>query len=111
MAAAMPGAGTEAEQEYLARALGALIAVRRFDSPIHQARAVHNATLALSVYAHNLPEEDARRINIVRRKSLTIVLSDDASGISESDRNWLIAVMRKVLGKAGLVDLAENRLH
>jgi hypothetical protein len=111
MAAAMPGAGTDTEQEYLARALSALIAVRRFDSPIHQARAVHNATLALSLYAHNLPEEDAPRINILRRKSLTIVLSDDAPGISEGDREWLIAVMCKVLGKAADMDLAENRLH
>jgi hypothetical protein len=50
MAAPMPGGGADTQQEYLARALSALIALRRFDSPIHQARAVHNATLALRLW-------------------------------------------------------------
>jgi hypothetical protein len=61
--------GGDAEQQLLARVLGALIALRRFDSPIYLARAVHGATLALSLYA------------------------EDLRSIKEADRDWLIAAM------------------
>lgn len=101
----------DAEQQLLARALGALIAARRFDSPIHQARAVHGATLTLSLYADNLPAPDAERIKDLRHRSLEVAVSDDLWGISEGDRDWLTTVMHNVLGKAGEVDLAENRRH
>jgi hypothetical protein len=43
--------------------------------------------------------------------SLQVALAGDLRGISETDRDWLIAVLRNVLGKAGEVVLAENRLH
>ena len=103
--------GGDAEQQLLARALGALIALRRYDSPIYLARAVHGATLALSLYAEDLPTPDAQRIKELRTRSLQVAVSDDLRGISETDRDWLIAAMRNVLGKAGEVALAENRLH
>jgi len=71
----------------MARALGALIALRRFDSPIYLARAVHGATLALSLYADNLPASDAQRIRELRTVSLQVAVSDDLCGISEADRD------------------------
>jgi hypothetical protein len=101
----------DAEQQLLGRALGALISLRRFDSPVHLARAVHGATLALSLYADGLPALDAQRIKELRAQSLQVALSDARRGISEVDRDWLVATMRNVLGKAGEVALAENRLH
>jgi hypothetical protein len=101
----------DAEQQLLGRALGALISLRRFDSPVHLARAVHGATLALSLYVDGLPAVDAQRIKDLRAQSLQVALSDALRGISEVDRDWLIATMRNVLGKAGEVALAENRLH
>jgi hypothetical protein len=104
------GGGVGADQELLAR-LGALIGVPRFDSPIYLARAVHGATLALSLYADDLPASDGDRLKELRRQSLQVALDDDLRGISEADRDWLIAVMRNVLGKAGEVVLAEDRLH
>jgi hypothetical protein len=103
--------GGDAEQQLLARALGALIALRRFDSPIYLARAVHGATLALSLYAEDLPTSDAQRIKELRTRSLQVALSYDLRSISEADRDWLSATMRNVLGKAGEVALAESRLH
>jgi hypothetical protein len=105
------GGGAGADQELLARSLGALIGVPRFDSPIYLARAVHGATLALSMYADNLPASDGERLKHLRRQSLEVALDDDLRGISEADRDWLVAVMRNVLGKAGEVVLAEDRLH
>lgn len=87
----------DAEQQLLARALGALIAVRRFDLPIYQARAAYGATLALSLYADNLPAPDAERIKVLRQRSLDVALSDGLGGISETDRDWLITMMRNVL--------------
>ncbi len=75
------------------------------------ARAVHGATLALSLYADDLPASDANRIKDLRTQSLQVALSDDLRGVSEADRDWLISVISNVLGKAGEVALAENRLH
>jgi hypothetical protein len=51
--------GGDAEEQLLPRALGALIAVRRFDSATYLARAVHGATLALSLSAAELPTCEA----------------------------------------------------
>ena len=99
------------EHQLLARSLGALIALRRFDSPIYLARAVHGATLALSLYANDLPASDAARIKDLRTQSLEVALSDEVRGISEGDRDWLIATMRNVLGQGGEVSLPETRLH
>ena len=102
---------SNAEQQLLARALGALIAVRRFDSPIHQARAIHGATLALSPYADNMAPSDAKRLKELRATSIRVALSDDPTAIAEADREWLIAAMRRILGKAGAVVLAADRIH
>jgi len=111
----MPGGtlkdGGDAEKQLLARALGALLAVKRFDSPIYLARAVHGATLALSLYGDDLPAPDANRMKELRAQSLQVALDDELRGISEADRDWLIAAIRNVLGKAGEVALAEHRLH
>ena len=103
--------GANAEQQLLARSLGALIGLRRFDSPIHQARAIHGATLALSPYADNMAPSDARRLKELRARSIRVALSDDPTAIAEADREWLIAAMRRILGKAGAVVLAADRLH
>jgi hypothetical protein len=103
--------GVGADQQLLARSLGALIGVPRFDSPIHLARAVHGATLALSIYTEALPARDGDRVRELRRQSLQVALDDDLRGISETDRDWLIGIMRAVLGKAGAIVLAEDRLH
>ena len=103
--------GANAEQQLLARALGALIAVRRFDSPIHQARAIHGATLALSLYTDNMAPSDAKRSKELRDASIRVALSDDPTAIAEADRDWLIAAMRRILGKAGAVVLAADRIH
>ena len=111
----MPGGtvddGSHAEQQLIARALGALMSLEQFDSRIYLARAIHNATLALSMYADNLPALDAVRIQDLRRKSLRMALSDDLPGITEADRDWIIAAMRQVLGKGGDMVLAEDRLQ
>jgi hypothetical protein len=101
--------GADAEQQLLARCLGALIAVRRFDSPITQARAVHGATLALSMYADAMPECDAQRLKELRTRSIQVALSDDLRAISESDRDWLIGAIHDVLGKAGESIPAKDR--
>ena len=103
--------GANAEQQLLARALGALIAVRRFDSPIHQARAIHGATLALSLYTDNMAPSDAKRVKELRTESIQNALSDDPRAMGEADRDWLIAAMRRILGKAGAVALAVDRIH
>ena len=103
--------GANAEQQLLARSLGALIGLRRFDSPVHQARAIHGATLALSPYADNMAPSDARRLKELRARSIRVALSDDPTAIAEADREWLIAAMRRILGKAGAVVLAADRLH
>ena len=103
--------GGNAEQQLLARSLGALIAVRRFDSPIHQARAIHGATLALSLYADDMPAADAARVKELRNQSIQNALADDPRAIAEADRDWLIMTMRHILGKAGAVVLAQDRLH
>ena len=100
-----------AEQQLLARSLGALIAVRRFDSPVNQARAVHGATLALSLYADGMAAADAERVKELRNESIQNALSDDPKAVAEADRDWLIMAMRHILGKAGAVALAEDRLH
>ena len=100
-----------AEQQLLARSLGALIGLRRFDSPIHQARAIHGATLALSPYADGMAPSDAQRLKELRNTSIRVALSDDPRAIPEADRDWLIAAMRRILGKAGAVALAADRLH
>src|SRR5438270_3846698 len=97
--------GANAEQQLLARALGALIAVRRFDSPIHQARAIHGATLALSLYADDMAAADAARVKQLREKSIQNALSDEPRAMGEADRDWLIMAMRRILGKAGAVAL------
>jgi hypothetical protein len=101
----------DAEQKLLGRALGALMSLRPFDSQVHLARAVHGATLALSRYADDLPALHAERIKGLRTQSLQVALSDDLRHISAADVDWLIATMRNVLGKAGEVALAENRIH
>jgi len=103
--------GANAEQQLLARALGALIAVRRFDSPINQARAIHGATLALSLYADDMAAADAARVKGLRNDSIQNALSADPKAVAEADRDWLIMAMRRILGKAGAVALAEDRLH
>jgi len=103
--------GANAEQQLLARSLGALIGLRRFDSPVHQARAIHGATLALSPYADNMAPSDARRLKELRATSIRVALSDDPTAIAEADREWLIAAMRRILGKAGAVVLAADRIH
>src|SRR5438477_12098725 len=103
--------GANAEQQLLARSLGALIAVRRFDSPIHQARAIHGATLALSLYADDMAAADAERVKQLRTESIQNALSDDPRAMSEADRDWLILAMRRILGKAGAVALAVDRIH
>ena len=103
--------GANAEQQLLARSLGALIGLRRFDSPIHQARAIHGATLALSPYADDMAASDAQRLKELRNTSIRVALSDDPRAIPEADRDWLIAAMRRILGKAGAVALAADRLH
>ena len=102
---------SNAEQQLLARALGALIAVRRFDSPIHQARAIHGATLALSLYTDDMAPSDAERVKELRAESIQNALSDDPRAMGEADRDWLIAAMRRILGKAGAVALAVDRIH
>ncbi len=66
-----------ADQQLLARSLGALIGVPRFDSPIHLARAVHGATLALSMYADNLPASDGDRLKV--KGGITRSSSDSAA--------------------------------
>jgi len=99
------------EQQLLARSLGALISLRRFDSPIYLARAVHGATLTLSLYADELPAADVERLKALRTQSLQVALSDDLRHISEADRDWLIATVSNVLGQRGEVSLPENRLH
>ena len=103
--------GANAEQQLLARSLGALIGLRRFDSPIHQARAIHGATLALSPYADDMAPSDAQRLKELRNTSIRVALSDHPGAIAEADRDWLIAAMRRILGKAGAVVLAADRLH
>ena len=103
--------GANAEQQLLARSLGALIGLRRFDSPVHQARAIHGATLALSPYADNMAPSDAKRLKELRATSIRVALSDDPTAIAEADREWLIAAMRRILGKAGAVVLAADRIH
>jgi len=103
--------GANAEQQLLARALGALIAVRRFDSPIHQARAIHGATLALPPYADDMAPSDAQRLKDLRATSIRVARSDDPTAIAEADREWLIAAMRRILGKAGAVVSAADRIH
>src|SRR2546423_160840 len=103
--------GTNAEKQLLARSLGALIAVRRFDSPIHQARAIHGATLALSLYADDMSAAEAERVKKLRAESIQNALSSDPRAMGEADRDWLIMAMRRILGKAGAVALAEDRLH
>ena len=103
--------GANAEQQLLARSLGALIGLRRFDSPVHQARAIHGATLALSPYADNMAPSDAKRLKELRATSIRVALSDDRTAIAEADREWLIAAMRRILGKAGAVVLAADRIH
>lgn len=105
------GEGADAEQQLLARSLGALIGLPRFDSPIQLARVVHAATLAFSMYADNLPASDGARLKDLRRQSLQVALDDDLRGVSEADRDWLIGTIRAVLGKAGEIVLAEDRLH
>src|SRR5207248_10923346 len=62
--------GANAEQQLLARSLGALIGLRRFDSPVHQGRAVHGATLALSPYADDMAPSDAKRLKELRDASI-----------------------------------------
>ena len=99
--------GSNAEQQLLARALGALIAVRRFDSPIHQARAIH----ALSLYTDDMAPSDAERVKELRAESIQNALSDDPRAMGEADRDWLIMAMRRILGKAGAVVLAADRIH
>jgi len=103
--------GANAEQQLLARSLGALIGLRRFDSPIRQARAIHGATLALSPYADEMAPSDAERLKELRDTSIRVALSDDPTAIAEADREWLIAAMRRILGKAGAVVLAADRIH
>jgi hypothetical protein len=103
--------GGDAEQQLLARALGALIALRRFDSPIYLARAVHGATLALSLYTDELPPPDVERLKALRTQSLQMALSDDLRHVSEADRDWLIASVGNMLGQRGEVSLPETRLH
>ena len=103
--------GANAEQQLLARSLGALIGLRRFDSPVHQARAIHGATLALSPYADNMAPSDAKRLKELRATSIRVALSDDPTAIAEADREWLIAAMRRILGKARAVVLAADRIH
>src|SRR6266480_1488482 len=98
--------GANAEQQLLARSLGALIGLRRFDSPIHQARAIHGATLALSPYADGMAPSDAQRLKELRNTSIRVALSDDPRAIPEADRDWLIAAMRRILGKARVVRTA-----
>ncbi len=103
--------GLGAEQELLARSLRALISVRQFDSSIQLARAVHAAALALALFADDLPAADGPRLRELRRRSLDVALSVDSPGIAEADRGWLAATMRPVLGKAGEMVAAEDRLH
>lgn len=105
------GGAIHTDRHLLARSLGALIAVKRFDSPIHLARAVHGATLALAMFAEELAASDMARLKELRRTSLEIGLSVESPGIRDADREWLLAIMRAVLGKAGETQLAKDRLH
>src|SRR5207237_4102292 len=89
--------GSNAEQQLLARALGALIAVRRFDSPIHQARAIHGATLALSLYSDDMAPSDAERVKELRAESIQNALSVVARAMGVADWEWLMLAMRRVL--------------
>ena len=111
MHAGTPKDAGDAEKQLLARALGALLAVKRFEAPIYLARAVHGATLALSLYVDSLPPSDAKRVKELRVQSLQVALAEEPRGLGEADREWLIAEIRNVLGKAGEVALAEHRLH
>jgi hypothetical protein len=103
--------GAIAEQRLLARSLGALIAAEPFRSPVELARAVHGATLALSMFGDYLPDGAGARLKELRAKSLDMALNEDAPSIAESDRLWLIGAMTRVLGKAGVTMPAAERLH
>jgi hypothetical protein len=103
--------GALAEQRLLARSLGALIAAEPFRSPVELARAVHGATLALSMFGDYLPEAAGARLKELRAKSIDMALNEDAPAIAESDRVWLIAAISRVLGKAGVTGPAVERLH
>ena len=103
--------GALAEQRLLARSLGALIAVEPFRSPVELARAVHGATLALSMFDDYLPEGAGARLKELRAKSLDMALNDRAQAITESDRVWLIGAITRVLGKTGATAPAAERLH
>ena len=111
MAIDMMDEGALAEQRLLARSLGALIAAEPFRSPVELARAVHGATLALSMFGDYLPDGAGARLKELRAKSLDMALNDDAPAIAESDRVWLIGAMTRVLGKAGATMPAAERLH
>src|ERR1700730_13716640 len=102
MAIDMMDEGALAEQRLLARSLGALIAAAPFRSPVELARAVHGATLALSMFGDYLPEGAGARLKVLRAKSLDMALNEDAPAIAESDRVWLIRAMTRVLGKRGV---------
>src|ERR1700730_9605758 len=103
--------GALAEQRLLARSLGALIAAEPFRSPVELARAVHGATLALSMFWDYLPDGAGGRVEVLRAWSFDRARNADAPAIAESDRVWLIGAMRRVLGKAGVTMPAAERLH
>ena len=85
--------------------LGGLIGLRRFDTPAQIAKAVHSGTLALRVFGTALGDADVARIKLINPSCL------DSAGISMADREWLMAKMRAVLGKAGESQPAEERIH
>jgi hypothetical protein len=63
------------------------------------------------MFADDLPAADGPRLRELRRRSLEVALSVDSRGIAEADRDWLVATMRSLLGKAGVAVAAEGRLH
>lgn len=100
--------GVGADQIMLARSVGALLSLPRFDSPIHLARVVHGAALALAMFSDALSMGDGIRLRDLRSKSLEIACRWSHP---DAEREWLIALMGHVLGKAGEVAPAENQLH
>ena len=100
-----PGKDVDSDRALLARALGGLLAMRRFDTPMQVAKAIHTGTLALRMFSSALGEAELARLKQINQSCLEYV------GITEADRQWLMATMRSVLGRAGEGQPAEERIH
>ena len=100
-----PGKDVDADYAMLARALGALIAVRRFDPSAQVAEAVHESTLALRMFAEELSDSELAHVKHLNQQAI------DGGGFGEPDRQWLMERIRRTLGKAGLTESVEERIH